>query len=207
VAQFCRRPFSVRNSRDPCGGKFTADNLDLHQVLEMIESFAYDYCCIFCYATKQKMQCFLKEYLFILRTRHSYLEDLQNLSENGGLQFRDLKGECPINNLPYFNQYENMINGCMHTLLEGVIPHVTGCILSSMSSAKSKLTCEEINDRTNALFSSLIVDRKNKRPELDGLLPPGKGLASKKSAVQLLAFSKFLPLILSDFVTKKTESL
>ena len=123
-------------------------------------------------------------------------------SDRDVFPFRGLKGESPINNLHYFIQYDNLINDCMHTLLAGFIPCVTGCILSSMSSANSKLTFEEINDQTNALFSLLITDRNNIPPELDELLPPGKGLASKMNVALLLAFFKFLPLILSDFVTE-----
>ena len=41
--------------------QFTGDNLGMNQILGFIESFSCDYCCVLCYATREKMQVDFRE--------------------------------------------------------------------------------------------------------------------------------------------------
>ena len=111
--------------------QFTGDNLGLNQIFGFIESFSADYCCLLCYATREDMRTFQKESDFQLRTRTEYEADVSQLSNlpPGKNHCRGVKAASIFNDLIDFHICDNWVNDAMHTVIEGVDPHVTGNVL------------------------------------------------------------------------------
>ena len=148
--------------------QFTGDNLGLNKIFGFVECFSGDYNCLIFYATRDQMNTLFHETEFQLRTIQEYEADLSHLAEvSNGFHYRGLKRSCKLNDLKYFQIIENSINDCMHTLFEGVIPYVMGCVLCSVSKINPKLTVESFNGVMHSLFASLIVNRNNKPKEFN----------------------------------------
>ena len=189
--------------------QFTADNLGLHQIFGLVECFSMDFCCLLCYCTKKEMQSFTKESDCRLRTIESYDEDLKYLQEQQDfddniIHQRGIKRYCPFNNLPNFHIITNWINDIMHTGIEGFIPYLTGCVISSVASANNNFTLEVLNDNIDGIFGRLQVDRTNKPSHLDRIPIPGQGIGGKLSAAQQWALFRYMPLIIGDFVNDES---
>lgn len=182
--------------------QFTGDNLGVHQILGLIECFSADFCCILCYATRDEMQQLEREDGCQLRTKADYDFDVAQLDDlpTGRNHFRGIKTKCCLNDLGHFHITDNWLNDAMHSVLEGVIPYVTGAILFKLSEFNPRVTIELINQRLIFLFDSLIVDKQNKPCLLSRLLPPGQEMSPKQTAAQQYALFRYLPLILSDEV-------
>lgn len=182
--------------------QFTGDNLGVHQILGFIESFSADYCCLLCYATREDMQNLEKEDSCRLRTKIDYDFDVSQLDNlpQGRVHYRGVKSECILNNMDNFHVTENWLNDAMHSILEGVIPYVTGAILFELGELNPLLKAELINNQIVLLFDSLEVDRQNKPCLLNRFLPPGQDLSPKQSAAQQFALFRYLPLMLSDLI-------
>lgn len=142
-------------------GQFTADNLALNEIFGLVESFSHDYCCVFCYATRDEMQQKFRESMFTLRTVDSYNLDVSQLSSRARNQanVRGIKAPCVLNQLKYFHIMENLVNDCMHTVLEGVVPYVTSKVLEQLIE-DNLIALDEINDLVQQTFSKIRVDKK-----------------------------------------------
>ena len=164
--------------------QFTADNLAVHEIFGLIESFSHDYCCALCYCTREEMQIAKKMSFFTLRTRESHALDLAGLHNvQPGCHVRGVKYDCVFNQLLAFYSMDNWINDCMHTLFEGVITYVLGLAIAALI-AEKYVTVGELNDRMAKLESSLKVERKNKPCEIK--YTPTAGVHfSKMSSIKL----------------------
>jgi hypothetical protein len=101
-----------------CLGQVTGDNLGLHQIFGLSESFVCNYPCRFCRMPRYKFQTSVRESKLHLRTKQNYEEDLQlqDISKTG------VKTESIFNTIPYFHITENYCPDIMHDILEGVAP-------------------------------------------------------------------------------------
>lgn len=131
---------------------FVGDNLGVNQIFGLIESFRGDYCCAICYATREEMQTKFKESEFYMRNREDYESDTARLDLE--THVRGIKYLCPLNEVDNFHITENYSNDAMHTILQGVIPYVLGCLLHKISTSNKDFTVDIFNRK---LSSILIV--------------------------------------------------
>ena len=185
--------------------QFTGDNLGLNQIFGFIESFSADYCCLLCYATREDMRTFQKESDFQLRTRTEYEADVSQLSNlpPGKNHCRGVKAASIFNDLIDFHICDNWVNDAMHTVIEGVDPHVTGNVLYSISKLDSNVTFDSFNREMSVVFNGLIVDRHNKPFMLNTFSDLDKGMSPKQSSAQQTVLSRYVPLILFKLVKNK----
>ncbi|KAG7478554.1 hypothetical protein JOB18_002184 [Solea senegalensis] len=102
----------------------TGDNLALHGLFGMVESFSATYCCRFCLTDKTSLQSVFSEDDpdLILRTKELYLEHCNNMAQNPNLVHSfGVKKACPLNALQFFHSSDNYAVDIMHDLLEGVV--------------------------------------------------------------------------------------
>ncbi len=179
--------------------QLTGDNLGMNEACGLITGFNGDYCCLLCYATKPEMQTYFLEKDFKLRTVEEYNKDLLILETTQQENYRGIKRKCKLNDLKNFHVIENWTNDCMHTVLEGIVPVVVGCVLYSLTSLKF-ITLELLNVKLLYLYSLIKVDKKNKPCQINKIHQPGKGFSPKLGAAEMWSLFRFLPLIISDCV-------
>ena len=98
----------------------------------------------------------------------------------------------------------NWINDPMHTVAEGIIPWVLGCVLFSLS-RENDWTIEFINFRIQRFFSTSKVIRPHQPKPFSAIQTPGKGLKPNLTAAENLALFQHFPLIFSQFVDLKSK--
>lgn len=91
----------------------TGDNLGLHSIFGLTESFSSNYCCRFCKTHKLVMQTLEIENEDNLRTIDEYDEMVSELSYG-------IKEKCIFHELPNFHIFNNLTCDIMHDLTEGV---------------------------------------------------------------------------------------
>ena len=127
--------------------QFTGDNLGMNQAFGLVTSFKADYCCTMCYATRDEMQVNYFERDFKLRTIEEYNIDLQHLEDLPvGESYRGVKKPCKLNHLSHFHMTTNWVKDAMHTVLEGIVPLLTGSVLHSLRK-KNCISLELVNER------------------------------------------------------------
>jgi hypothetical protein len=101
-----------------CLGQVTGDNLGLHQIFGLSESFVCNYPCRFCRMPRYKCATVGREAILHRRTKNNYKEDL----ETGNLSKTGVKCDSIFNSVPNFHITENYCPDIMHDILEGVGP-------------------------------------------------------------------------------------
>lgn len=104
-----------------------ADNMGYNLALSIAGHSASHFCRV-CELPKETCQQATTEILSTYRTNESYQRHLDFISNSDGkFQFKDTHGVvryCKLNDLNYFNIFENISVDIMHDLTEGVIPLV-----------------------------------------------------------------------------------
>ncbi|KAF7206913.1 putative LOC107373498-like protein, partial [Nothobranchius furzeri] len=101
----------------------TGDNLALHSLFGLVESFSARYCCRFCLAEKDDFQTEFSEDSpkIILRTKDTHTAHCQEMAGYPSLPYVfGVKSSCALNSLTYFHTSENFAVDVMHDILEGV---------------------------------------------------------------------------------------
>ena len=179
--------------------QFTGDNLGMNQMFGFIESFASDFCCLLCYATREEMQTYERESDFSLRTKETYANDLTMLNSlpAGKNHYRGVKRQCALNALPSYHIIDNWTNDSMHTSLEGFMPYVTGAVLFHINRLCPEITLSFVNQQILQVTSGFISgERHNKPGPLSSFLEPGKDMTPKQSSIQMGTLFRILPLII-----------
>ena len=104
----------------------TGDNLAIHGLFGMVESFSATYCFRFCLTDKTRLQSVFSEDDpdLILRTKELYSEHCNAMAQNPTLVHSfGVKRTCPLNALQYFHSSDNYSVDIMHDLLEGVVQY------------------------------------------------------------------------------------
>ena len=185
--------------------QFTGDNLAMNQAFGLVTSFKADYCCTLCYATRGQMQVNYREMDYEVRTLVDYNKDLLHLDNLPlGENYRGVKRTCTLNKLSHFHMVKNWVNDCMHTVLEGILPLLTGSVLYSLSK-KKLITLELVNERIQWFYDGLKVDRSDKPCFLNDLKAPGKGLSPKLGAAEMWSLFRYLPLMLAEFIDSNDQ--
>lgn len=101
------------------------DNLGVHSILGLTESFSSNYYCRFCLADKNVTKELTTEQPNLLRLKNQYIHHLQN--KHFGIRER-----CMFNDLDYYHIYENQCIDVMHDLYEGILRYDMANIISKL---------------------------------------------------------------------------
>ena len=180
----------------------TGDCLGLNQLFGLIENFSSGHFCVFCYASKEDIQILFLESDFELRTTESHDEDVAALESGKQVHVRGVKSQSSLNRSFIFHTTKNKTFDSMHVLLEGVVPYETSCVLFIFINVLKIITLDELNNRMRDLFNTLEVNKSNSPAVITEIKPPGLGMAPKLTAVEMLSFFRYLPLILGDHIDR-----
>jgi len=119
------------------------DNLGLHSILNLSESFMFNYPCRFCKSSKLECNFSTVEDVSKLRNKENYCSDLEinNLSLTG------LKGPSIWNELSNFHVTSNFSVDIMHDVLEGVCNYDLSFILLTFINDFKYFSLEILNNR------------------------------------------------------------
>ena len=95
------------------------DNLGLHTLLGLVESFSANYCCRFCLTLKEDMYLIVREEECILRTIENYEIALSTIGDS--VSSFGVKEECIFHELPNFHMTKNPSVDILHDWLEGIV--------------------------------------------------------------------------------------
>ena len=87
-------------------------------------------------------------------------------------------------------------------MLEEVVPYETSCVLFIFINVLKIMTLDDLNNRMRDLFNTLEVNKSNSPAVITEIKPPGLGMAPKLTAVEMLSFFRYLPLILGDHIDR-----
>ncbi|XP_041825358.1 uncharacterized protein LOC121629700 [Melanotaenia boesemani] len=139
----------------------TGDNLGLHSLFGLVESFSARYCCRFCLAEKDDFQTEFSEESskIVLRTKDTYTAHCQEMAHNPSLPYVfGVKSSCLLNSLTYFHIAENFSVDVMHDILEGVAQYELKLLFSYF---KERVTLGELNLRIES-FDYGFMERNNR---------------------------------------------
>lgn len=167
------------------------DNLGIHSILGLSESFSCTYNCRFCKITKSESQITYSMQSYPIRTKQSYNDDvvLQNISVTG------IKEKCVWHNLPGFHLTSNFMVDIMHDLLEGICVYDLTALLSILVLDYKLFTVEDLNNRIKSF--NFGNDISNTPPFINI-----RCLKShlKMSANEMLTFVRYLGVLIGDYI-------
>lgn len=170
----------------------TGDNLGVHSILGLNESFSSNYFCRFCTVTKLESKKMYTENALIIRRTDQYQEHLENKI--------GVKEPCIWNDLPSFHIYENICCDIMHDIYEGILRYDMALIIQKLIQEK-KFTLERLNSRIK--YCCYDNTEKNICPGIN------KDHLSKKyivmSAAEMICLTKNFSYIIGDLVPEENE--
>ncbi|XP_057706931.1 uncharacterized protein LOC130924402 [Corythoichthys intestinalis] len=176
----------------------TGDNLGLHSMFGLVESFSARYCCRFCLAEKDDFQTEFSEDSpkIVLRTKHSHTAHCQEMALNSSLPYVfGVKSSCLLNSLKYFHTAENFSVDVMHDVLEGVAQYEMKLLFVYFK--EHFVTLEELNLRIQS-FDYGFMERNN-RPVAVNLGGESNDLGL--NAIQSWCLLRNVPLMFGDLVS------
>lgn len=114
------------------------DNLGIHSIMGLNESFSSIYYCRFCTASKTYMNTQTIQSSELMRKKTCYEEDLADLI--------GIKERCIWNELPNFHIYDNFSCDVMHDLFEGILRYDMAFIIKELIN-EGHFTLEQLNAR------------------------------------------------------------
>ena len=179
----------------------TGDNLGLHSLFGLVESFNARYCCRFCLAEKEDFQTEFSEEApkIVLRTKEAHSAHCQEMANKPSLPYVfGVKRSCLLNSLTYFHTTENYSVDVMHDLLEGVAQFELKQLFFYL---KEHITLAELNSRILS-FDYGFTERCN-RPVAVNLSAESNDLGL--NAIQSWCLLRNVPLIFGDLVASTNQ--
>ena len=176
---------------------FSADNLGLHSLFGYLESFAATKFCHICECTKDTAQDFFLEKCFVLRTRESYNDSVQQAIDDPAYNpsLTGIKRGCCLNELQYFHVAENYGVDAMHDILEGVVPFELALVLESLVAAKY-FSLDELNAAIQ-FFDYSNSDRNSKPSTLSSFT------SIHLNAAEAMCLIRNLPLMIGSKIPRE----
>ncbi|XP_061721309.1 uncharacterized protein LOC133528103 isoform X1 [Cydia pomonella] len=176
-------------------GLILGDNLGLHSMLGLVESFSANYSCRVCKVTKTdlKKQCFEDETQ--LRNNDMYIADLAL----GNATLTGVKERCVFLDVKYFDMFQQVGVDIMHDVLEGVAKYLLSFMLLEYTRRLNLFSLSVLNDKMSSM--DFGPDSKN-RPcsiEKDHLIRGTLRLSSG----EMLTLLRFLGIMIGDFVPRE----
>lgn len=174
-------------------GLILGDNLGLHSLLGLVESFNSTYYCRFCKMPKELLEISTVLVENSLRTKEIYESNLQlnNCSGNG------IKEVCIWNDLDNFYVTDNYSVDIMHDIFEGVCHFDLNVILNYFINEIKIFSLNTLNSIIR-FFNYGPMDEKNRPPEIiQECLKKGH---FKMSASEMAIFCRYLGLMIGSYV-------
>lgn len=163
------------------------DNLGLHSLLGLTESFRANYYCRFCRCHKNEAALSILENKRLLRTPDNYETDLAE-NEHG------IKEKCIWHVLPNFHLTKNLSCDIMHDMWEGVCRYDFGNMLYYFICTQKVFTLETLNNR----LKFFNFNDKNKPPSISKSQILQKYIIM--SASEMCSFAKNFSLLIGDLI-------
>ena len=137
------------------------DNLGLHSILGLVESFSANKLCRFCLIERKNLHTIFNERDCVLRNETNYdmLLSEKNVSISG------IKEHCVFNKIDNFHVVKNLTVDIQHDFLEGILRYDIAVVLSHLIFVAKYLTLDEINLRL-AGYQYGVDDNVNKPPPI-----------------------------------------
>jgi hypothetical protein len=180
----------------------TGDNLAIHGLFGMVESFSATYCFRFCLTDKTRLQSVFSEDDpdLILRTKELYSEHCNAMAQNPTLVHSfGVKRTCPLNALQYFHSSDNYAVDIMHDLLEGVVQYELKLLFQYL--VKDYISLNALSQRIQS-FNYGYSERKN-RPSGVKVNDDSNDLGL--NAIQSWCLLRNTPLIFGDLVDQNNS--
>lgn len=178
----------------------TGDNLAIHGLFGMVESFSATYCCRFCLTDKTRLQSVFSEDDpdLVLRTKELYSEHCNAVAQNPSLVHSfGVKRTCPLNSLRYFHSSDNFAVDIMHDLLEGVVQYELKLLFQYL--VKDTICLKDLLERIQS-FNYGYNERKN-RPSTVRVDDCSNDLGL--NAIQSWCLLRNTPMIFGDIVEEE----
>ena len=174
------------------------DNLGLHSIFGLVESFSANKFCRFCLINHEEINQKLKESDCILRNISNY---------NSLLRIRDpkqsgIKEECVFNKILGFHVTKNPAVDVMHDIGEGILRYDIALMLNYYINVRKFFTLDYVNTKIRA-FHYGSKNNVNKPPEI--LESHLKKKCIILSAAEMLNLAKNLTLIIGNSVDETDE--
>ncbi|KAL5245948.1 hypothetical protein ACI65C_013356 [Semiaphis heraclei] len=172
-------------------GLILGDNLGLHTITGLVESFSSNFCCRICTMNKEniKTQCYEDQSL--LRSTEQYLIDV----ERNDLSSTGIKEKCvwlDVNDFSLFNQVGVDV---MHDMFEGCCKYVMSFILVYYIKELKLFSLEVLNDR----ISCFDFGPESNKPCTLSMEHINVGKV-RQSASEMLILIRYFALLIGDFV-------
>lgn len=175
-------------------GLITGDNLGIHSITGFVESFSSNYVCRICKVKKGEMrrQCYADESL-TRNVEQYHLDVIEGDVSNSGI-----KEICVWHDVLGFNVLDNVGVDIMHDLLEGVCKYDLSFLLLyyvqdlkffSLQVLNERIICFDYGPDKGSKPSILFIEHLKKN-------------TLKLSASEMMSFTRYLGLIIGDFIPR-----
>lgn len=177
-------------------GLILGDNLGIHSILGLRETFSTKYCCRFCKIEKTDLKIRTFNNSNWIRTEQSYNEDVNLHDTSTGV-----KEPCVWHELPDFHLTSNFVVDIMHDVFEGICPYDVTSLLQTLIMDYKMFSLDTLNSRMRC-FNYGKFENSNIPPAINA-----KHLKTKikMSANEMLCFTKHLGLIIGDLIPQDLE--
>lgn len=179
-------------------GQVTGDNLGIHGLFGLVESFVANYPCRRCKVFREDLRIQTVENGALLRTRESYEEDLQgNVADTG------IKSASCFNDLQYFHIIGNSVFDIMHDILEGVGMIEFKLILNALI-LNGHVDLNTVNARITS-FDYGFADQRNKPSLIKDKFHRNVDQATGQNALQAWCLLRYFPLMIGDLIPEDDQ--
>lgn len=174
------------------------DNLGLHQMFALIESFNAKIFCRFCYTKKKKNDVFDEDNC-VLRIKESYKKDLILINPRA----TGINKSCLFNDLSDFHFTENVAVDYVHSILEGIGPCDIGKVLNYFILKKNLyFTLREFNFHLEGFYFSCSDDQNKPLNLSEQILKNTYYFMSDREMMSLI---QNLPMIIGHLIPFDSE--
>lgn len=174
----------------------SADNLEIHELLGLHQSFNAEYPCSRCLNSKEKCRTSTVIDCQNLRTVSKHEKDIQNKT-NG------VKDGCLLMSIPHFDIFKHVAFDYMHDFLEGILRYEMADVLNILIFKKKFMTYSVFAQRLENL-NHIITGRENVCPVLkDTSIKKGKIIIS---AAEMKYLVTHLNVMLGDLISPGDEA-
>ena len=171
------------------------DNLGLHSIFGLVESFTANFPCRFCKIDKETLKKDFTENVSLLRNPDNYEFDmsLNNPSLTG------IKENCVWNKIQGFHVTKNTSFDIMHDLLEVVCRYDMAAVINYFVKDVKLFSINCLNSRIQ-LFDFCVIEDSNKPPTITNEHLKKKYLIM--SASEMLCLVRYFSVIIGDLVNE-----
>lgn len=177
-------------------GLILGDNLGIHSILGLTESFSAKFCCRFCKISKIDLRNTTHNRTALARTEQSYEEDLNKHDVSSGV-----KEPCVWHKLPDFHLTSNFAVDIIHDIFEGICTYDLTALLRTLIIDYKLFSLDSLNSRMKS-FNYGKFENSNIPPLIN---PEHLKNKIKMSANEFLCFTRYLGLIIGDLIPQNLE--